>query len=68
AFSLFVLSTFVSLITEKGEMRASNIFIIILMYVTYSQMWIAVALWGFIYFLTDVVFKRGTKWYKTERF
>jgi cellulose synthase/poly-beta-1,6-N-acetylglucosamine synthase-like glycosyltransferase len=68
AFSLFVLSTFISLITEKGEMRLSNVFIIIFMYVTYCKMWMAVAFYGIVVFLIDVVFKRGNKWYKTERF
>ena len=68
AFSLFVLSTFVALITEKGEMRPSNIFILVLMYVTYCKMWMVVAFYGIAVFFIDVVFKRGTKWYKTERF
>ncbi len=68
AFSLFVLSTFISLITEKGEMRLSNVLIIIFMYVTYCKMWMVVAFYGIVIFLIDVVFKRGNKWYKTERF
>lgn len=68
AFLLFVLSTFISLITEKGEMRLSNILVIIFMYVTYCKMWMAVAFYGIVVFFIDVVFKRGNKWYKTERF
>ncbi|MEC0229979.1 glycosyltransferase family 2 protein [Paenibacillus alba] len=68
AITLFVVGTFITLVTEKGEMRLSNIWIILLMYVSYCQMWMVVAAYGMYTFLKDLVFKREAKWYKTERF
>lgn len=68
AIVLFVVGTYVTLITEKGEMNLSNLWIIALMYVTYSQMWLVVAAYGLYNYLKDLLFKREVKWYKTERF
>ncbi|MDQ0891673.1 cellulose synthase/poly-beta-1,6-N-acetylglucosamine synthase-like glycosyltransferase [Paenibacillus sp. V4I9] len=68
AITLFVVGTFITLVTEKGEMRLSNIWIILLMYVSYCQMWMVVAAYGMYTYLKDLVFKREAKWYKTERF
>ncbi|HHX8988306.1 TPA: glycosyltransferase family 2 protein [Listeria monocytogenes] len=68
AILLFVAGTFITLTTEKGEISFSNLLFIILMYVTYCQLWMVVAAYGFFIFLKDTVLKRETKWYKTERF
>lgn len=68
AVILFMLGTYISLTTEKGEMNISNLFIILIMYVTYTKLWMIVALYGFMMYIQDVVLKRETKWYKTERF
>lgn len=68
AIILFVTGTFITIITEKGEMRLSNLWIILLMYVSYCQMWMVVAAYGLYTYLKDLVFKREVKWYKTERF
>ncbi|MCM3629676.1 glycosyltransferase [Paenibacillus glycanilyticus] len=68
AVTLFVVGTFVTLITEKGEMRASNLVIILLMYVSYCQLWMLVAANGLYQYTKDQIFKREAKWYKTERF
>lgn len=68
AIVLFIVGTFITLTTEKGEMSLSNLAIILLMYFTYSKMWMAVAIYGLYKYLEDVIFKRETKWYKTERF
>lgn len=68
AITLFVVGTFITLVTEKGEMRLSNVWIILLMYVSYCQLWMVVAAYGFYTYLKDLVFKREAKWYKTERF
>lgn len=68
AIILFIVGTFVTITTEKGEMNLSNLFIITLMYFTYSKMWMAVAAYGLYKYFEDVLFKRETKWYKTERF
>ena len=68
AICLFVITVFITLTTEKGEMRISNLFITILMYFTYSKLWMVVAAYGLIQYLIDVIFRRGFRWYKTERF
>ncbi|EPT6831264.1 glycosyltransferase family 2 protein [Listeria monocytogenes] len=68
AILLFVAGTFITLTTEKGEISFSNLLFIMLMYVTYCQLWMVVAAYGFFIFLKDTVLKRETKWYKTERF
>lgn len=64
----FVLGTYVSLTTEKGEMNISNLFIIFLMYFTYCKMWMIVAGFGLIMYIRDIILKKEVKWYKTERF
>lgn len=68
AILLFILGTFVTISTEKGEMHFQNILIIALMYFTYSKMWMAVAFYGLYQYLKDKVFHKEVKWYKTERF
>lgn len=70
AVLLFIFSTYLSISTEKGEMTLQNIGVIALMYVTYSQMWLAVAAYGMFMYIKENVFHKQTqtKWYKTERF
>lgn len=68
AIILFVVGTFITITTEKGEMTFGNFGIIILMYVTYSQMWLVVAAYGMVMFIKETILKREAKWYKTERF
>lgn len=68
AIILFVIGTFITLITEKGEMRFSNLWIIMLMYISYCQLWMIVAAYGLFNFIKDLLFKREAKWYKTERY
>jgi len=68
AILLFVTGTFITIITEKGEMRLSNLWLILLMYFSYCQMWMVVAAYGLYAYMKDRVFKREMKWYKTERF
>lgn len=68
AIVLFVVGIFVTLTTEKGEMSLSNLWIILLMYVSYCQLWMVVAAYGLYNYFKDVLFKREAKWYKTERY
>ncbi len=68
AIGLFVISTFVTITTEKGEMTFSNLLIIIFMYVVYSQMWLAVAAFGMVGYIREQVFHQQAKWYKTKRY
>lgn len=64
----FVISTFVTITTEKGEMTLANLIIIIFMYVVYSQMWLAVAAHGMVGYVREQVFHQQAKWYKTKRY
>ncbi|WP_068615322.1 glycosyltransferase family 2 protein [Paenibacillus tuaregi] len=68
AIILFVSGTFITLITEKGEMRLSNLWIIMLMYISYCQLWMVVVAYGMYNYIKDLLFKREVKWYKTERY
>lgn len=68
AVILFVIGTFITLTTEKGEMSLSNLWIVMLMYVSYCQMWMVVAAYGLYLYAKDLIFKREAKWYKTERY
>ena len=68
AIVLFTITVFITLTTEKGEMRISNLLITLLMYFTYCKLWMVVAAYGLIQYLIDIIFKRQFKWYKTERF
>lgn len=68
SYVLFIVEVSISLSMEKGEASLKNMLIVALMYFTYSQMWLIVAIKGIIDYIKDVIFKREVKWYKTERF
>jgi cellulose synthase/poly-beta-1,6-N-acetylglucosamine synthase-like glycosyltransferase len=68
AFLLFILEVNITLTMEKGESNLKNFILIPLMYFTYCQMWMIVAIKGMYLFIKDKIFKLETKWYKTERF
>ncbi|CCL36961.1 TPA: glycosyltransferase [Clostridioides difficile] len=68
SYFLFIIEVSISLTIEKGEATIENIFIVAIMYFTYSQLWLFVAIKGMIEYLKDIIFKREVKWYKTERF
>ncbi|MCC0634072.1 glycosyltransferase family 2 protein [Clostridioides sp. ZZV15-6388] len=68
SYILFIIEVSISLTIEKGEATIENIFIVALMYFTYSQLWLFVAIKGMVEYLKDIILKREVKWYKTERF
>lgn len=68
AIILFVISTAITLSTEKGELTFTNVLIIVLMYITYSQLWLLVAAWGMVQYIEEKVFHKKEKWYKTKRY
>lgn len=68
AYLLFILEVSIALTMEKGESSIKNIGIVALMYFTYCQMWMLVAIKGIILYIKDKVLKKEAKWYKTERF
>lgn len=68
AFLLFLAEVMIALSIEKTEMNSKNFLYVILMYFTYSQMWIILVVYSLFLEIKRVVFKQEVKWYKTERF
>lgn len=68
AYSVFCLSIFVAISTEKGELNFNNFLVVLTMYFTYCKLWGIVVALGFYNFVKDIIFKREIKWYKTERY
>ncbi|HBH3228152.1 TPA: glycosyltransferase family 2 protein, partial [Clostridioides difficile] len=58
SYLLFIIEVSISLTIEKGEATIENIFIVAIMYFTYSQLWLFVAIKGMIEYLKDIIFKR----------
>ncbi|ANZ62479.1 glycosyltransferase [Secundilactobacillus paracollinoides] len=68
AVVMFIVSTFLTITTERGELTFSNLCLIVLMYLVYSQMWLAVAAYGMVGYIREQVFHQQAKWYKTKRY
>lgn len=68
AYALYVTEVFITLSIEKTEMTLTNFFIVLFMYFTYSQLWIALVVYSLILEIKRVLFNQEVKWYKTERF
>lgn len=68
SYFVFILQIAIALSIEKGESNFKNIQLLFIMYFTYCQMWLIVALKGVYSFVKTNVMKLETKWYKTERF
>lgn len=68
AYLLFLLSVFIALSTEKGELRLSRVFTAMIMYFTYCKLWSIITVVGLASYTADFILKRKITWYKTERF
>lgn len=68
AFFLYVTEVFITLSIEKTEMTATNFFIVLFMYFTYSQLWIILVMYALFLEVKRILFNEETKWYKTQRF
>ncbi len=68
AYILFILEISIVLTFEKGENEFKNIFYTMLMYFTYCQVWIVLALRGIFDYTKDLIFKKDFTWHRTERF
>lgn len=64
---LFILEMAICLTTEPGEDRKDNLFLALLMYFSYSQMWLLVMLNAFWQELLSLFGMQKTFWHKTER-
>ncbi|MFJ8247053.1 glycosyltransferase [Peribacillus asahii] len=67
-FLLFVTEICLALSMEKNQLTWKNFFIILLMYFTYSQMWIFLVVYSSYLEIKRVLFKQDVRWYKTQRF
>ncbi|RKD23627.1 Glycosyltransferase, catalytic subunit of cellulose synthase and poly-beta-1,6-N-acetylglucosamine synthase [Caminicella sporogenes DSM 14501] len=68
AYVLFILEVSITLTMEKGESNFKNILLVALMYFSYCQLWMIVAVKGVVLYFKDVLLGREAQWYKTERF
>ena len=68
AYTLFVAETYLSLSLERGEGTRLNFFLTVMMYFTYSQLWIVLVFKAGWLLLKRMFSKdRSFHWYKTER-
>lgn len=68
AVLLFLAEVMITLSIEKTEMNGKNFLYVILMYFTYSQMWIVLVVYSLFLEMKRVLFREEVRWYKTERF
>lgn len=68
AFLLFITEIMITLSIERTEMTFKNFLLIMLMYFTYTQLWIALVIYSLFLEIKRMIFKQEAKWYKTERF
>lgn len=68
AFLLFIGEVTIALSIERTEMTRKNFFYVILMYFTYSQMWIILVLHALILETKRMILGQEARWYKTERY
>ncbi|GAA0310633.1 cellulose synthase/poly-beta-1,6-N-acetylglucosamine synthase-like glycosyltransferase [Gracilibacillus halotolerans] len=68
AFLLFLTEIMITLSIEKNQLTIKNMLYVVLMYFTYSQMWIALVIYALILETKRMIKKEENVWYKTERF
>lgn len=68
AYMLYITQVMMSLSNEKSELKLNNLFVAVLMYVSYSQVWLALVANAIFLELKRVILRQEVKWYKTERF
>ncbi|WP_336046143.1 glycosyltransferase family 2 protein [Solibacillus ferritrahens] len=67
-FLLFVTEVCLALSMEKKQLTTKNCLIVLLMYFTYSQLWILLVIQAVFLEVKRVLLKQEVKWYKTQRF
>ncbi|WP_079427236.1 glycosyltransferase [Clostridium oryzae] len=68
AYIIFILQISIALSMEKGESNSRNVLLVAVMYFTYCQLWLVVAVKGIFQYIRDGIMGAEVKWYKTERF
>ena len=67
-FLLFVTEVCLALSMEKKQLTIKNFFIVLFMYLTYSQMWIFLVVYSTYLEIKRILFNQEITWYKTQRF
>nr|WP_245835818.1 glycosyltransferase [Virgibacillus ndiopensis] len=67
-FLLFVTEVLLSLSMEKDQFNRKNFFTVLLMYLTYSQLWLFLVVNATFLEIKRILFKQEVKWYKTKRY
>lgn len=67
-FLLFVTEILLALSIEENQLNLRNGFIVLLMYVIYSQLWLFLILYSAFLEMKRLILKQDVVWYKTERF
>lgn len=68
AYMLYVTEVMIALSIERTELNLKNFLVVLLMYFTYSQLWIVLVIYALYLEIKRVVLRQELKWYKTERF
>lgn len=67
-FLLFVTEICLTLSMERNQLTMKNFLTVILMYFTYSQMWVFLVIYSSFLELKRILLRQEVKWYKTKRF
>jgi len=68
AYFLFITEVLIALSIEKSEINLQNFFVVLIMYFTYSQIWILLVMYAIFLETKRMLLKEEMQWYKTERF
>jgi len=67
-FLLFLTEEVLALSFEKDQLTAKNMFTIVVMYFTYSQLWLFLIVYAVFLEAKRVVLRQEIQWYKTKRY
>lgn len=68
AYLLFVIEIMITLGIEKTELTLKNFFVVLFMYISYSQLWILLVIRSIGLHVSSVIKKQEVRWDKTQRF
>ncbi|MFC4098736.1 glycosyltransferase family 2 protein [Paenibacillus xanthanilyticus] len=68
AYVLFIVELMITLGIEKTELTFRNVLITMLMYLSYSQLWLILVVRAFILHIKSVIKRQEVVWDKTQRF
>ncbi|MCR8643119.1 glycosyltransferase [Paenibacillus sp. N1-5-1-14] len=68
AYVLFIVEIMITLGIERTEMNSKNFLIVMLMYLSYSQLWLILVVRAMYMQVKSIIKKQEVKWDKTQRF